>query len=168
MKTKFTLIIAILCIGFSTYAQNKVGTVDSDYIMARMPQLKTVQERISKYGAKLDSIRKVKIAQYDAKAKAYNDAAKTLSEADKKTKYDEIAKMNQEILKFRQNASQMMQLRRDEYLRPLYKKIGDVVAQVAKEKGYSQILTSNGNQFAYFDPKHDITKLVLEKMGIKE
>jgi len=168
MKTKFTLFITILFIGFSTHAQNKVGTVDSDYIMARMPQLKTVQERISKYGAKLDSIRKDKIAQYDAKAKAYNDAVKTLSEADKKTKYDEIAKMNQEILKFRQNASQMMQLRREEYLRPLYKKIGDVVAQVAKEKGYSQILTSNGNQFAYFDPKHDITKLVLEKMGIKE
>ena len=63
---------------------------------------------------------------------------------------------------------ELMQLRRGEYMRPLYKKIADVVEQVAKENGYTQILTTTGNQFAYFDQKHDITKLVMEKMGIKE
>jgi outer membrane protein len=169
MKTKITLFIALLFIGFSMNAQQtKVGTVDSDYILAKMPQLKTVQDRLKKYGAKLDSINAIKIKDYDTKVKAFNDASKTLPEAEKKTKYAEIAKLNQDIGKFRQNGSQMMQLRRDEFLRPLYKKIAEVVEQVAKEKGYTQILTSNGNQFAYIDQKHDITKLVLAKMGIKE
>lgn len=168
MKTRFTLFITILCIGFSTNAQTKVGTVDSELIVAKMPQLKTVQDRLKKYGAKLDSINNIKISEYDSKVKAFNEASKTMSEEDKKTKYGEIAKMNQEIGKFRQNGTQLMQLRRGEYMRPLYKKIADVVEQVAKENGYTQILTTTGNQFAYFDQKHDITKLVMEKMGIKE
>jgi outer membrane protein len=168
MKTKFTLFIAILCIGFSMNAQTKVGTVDSELIVTKMPQLKSVQERLKNYAAKLDSINAIKIKDYDTKVKAFNDASKTMSEEDKKNKYGEIAKMNQEISKFRQNGTQLMQLRRTEYMRPLYKKIADVVEEIAKEKGYSQILTTTGNQFAYIDEKHDITKLVMDKMGIKE
>lgn len=84
MKTKITLLIAIFCIGFYGNAQTKVGTVDSDHILTKMPQLKQVQERLKKYGAKLDSINNVKIKDYDAKVKAYNSELKTLTEAAKK------------------------------------------------------------------------------------
>ena len=50
-----------------------------------------------------------------------------------------------------------------------YKKIiNEVIEGIAKEKGYTQILTLTGNNFAYIDVKHDITKLVLDKLGIKE
>ena len=167
MKTKFTLFIAVLFIGFTSNSQTKVGTVDSDYIITKMPQLKIVQERIKNYGAKLDSINNKKISEYDAKVKAYNEAAKTLSEADKKTKYVEIGKLNQDLAKFRENGTKMMQLRKDEFMRPLYKKIAEVTEVVAKENGYTQILTSTGNEFAYIDRKFDITELILKKLGIK-
>ena len=53
-------------------------------------------------------------------------------------------------------------------MRPLYKKLSEVIAEVSKANGYTQILTTNGNQFGYIDERYDITKLVLEKLGIKE
>ena len=53
-------------------------------------------------------------------------------------------------------------------MRPLYKKTTEIIEEIAKEKGYTQILTVTGNNFAYIDIKHDITKLVLDKLGIKE
>jgi len=37
---------------------------------------------------------------------------------------------------------------------------------VAKENGYTQILTITGNEFAYIDSKFDITELVLKNLGI--
>ena len=38
-------------------------------------------------------------------------------------------------------------------MRPLYKRVSDVIILVAKEKGYTQVLTSSGNEFAYLDEK---------------
>ena len=168
MKTKITVIIATFFVCLSTTAQTKVGTVDREYVIGKMPQLKTVQERINKYGARLDSINKVKISMHDATVKAYNDAAKTLSEADKKAKFTEISKLKQEITLFQQNGTKMMQLRRNDFMRPLYKKANEIIEGIAKEKGYTQILNVTGNNFAYLDVNHDITKLVLSKLGIKE
>jgi outer membrane protein len=168
MKTRITLIIAIFFICLTIPAQTKVGTVDREYIISKMPQLKTVQERISKYGAKLDSINDVKITKHDATVKIFNDNIKTLSEADKKTKFEEISKLKQEIAQFQENGTTMMQLRRNDFMRPLYQKVNELIEGIAKEKGYTQILTVAGNNFAYLDTKHDITKLVLDKLGIKE
>ena len=48
------------------------------------------------------------------------------------------------------------------------KKLNEDIKEVAKSEGYSQILTTNGNQFAYIDNNFDITKLVMKKLGIKE
>ncbi len=167
MKTKITLLIAIFCLGFYSNAQTKVGTVDSELILSKMPQLKQVLKRINNYATKLDSINNSKVKDYDAKVKAYNSELETLTEAAKKIRVNEISILNNDINKFRQNGTKMMQIRREEFMRPLYNKIAETVAQIAKEKGYTQILTVKGNQFAYIDEKHDITKLVLAKLNLK-
>ena len=43
-----------------------------------------------------------------------------------------------------------------------------LLKELLKKKGIHKFLTLTGNNFAYLDAKHDITKLVLEKLGIKE
>jgi len=168
MKFKITLFIAILFSSLSIQAQNKVGTVDSEYILSKMPQMAAVQTRISDYGAKLDSSFNIKVKEYDAKVDAYKKAEKTMTDIVKKSKYEELANLEEDLQKFRQNGITMMQLRRSEYLKPLYKRITEVIAEVAKANGYSQILTITGNELAYLDSKFDITKLVMAKMGIKD
>ena len=166
MKLKLTLLLAILSLNFATNAQSKVGTVDSDYILSVMPQLKAANERMSSYGAKLDSTFAIKVKEYDAKVDAYNKVEKTLSELDKKKKYEELANLDQDLKKFRQNGTTLMQLRKDELLKPLYNKMAEEIEAVSKANGYTQILTITGNQFAYIDPKFDITDLVIKKLGI--
>lgn len=168
MKFKITLFIAILFSGLSIQAQNKVGTVDGEYILSKMPQMADVQTRISFYSAKLDSSFNIKLKEYDAKVDAYKDAEKTMTDIVKKSKYEELISLDEDLKKFRQNGITMMQLRRNEFLKPLYQRITEVVAEVAKANGYSQILTTTGNELAYIDSNFDITKLVMEKMGIKD
>ncbi|MDP4600201.1 MAG: OmpH family outer membrane protein, partial [Polaribacter sp.] len=58
--------------------------------------------------------------------------------------------------------------KQNELMRPLYKKLNDAIELVAKENKFTQILTVQGNQFAYIDEKFDITKLVMNKLGLKE
>ncbi|CAM1353891.1 OmpH family outer membrane protein [Tenacibaculum insulae] len=167
MKSKIILLAAIL-ITTIAFSQTKVGTVNSDLIIGKMPQMKTVLKRVENAGKKLDSSFNVKTKNYQTKAQAFQDAQKTLSDADKSTKYQELVTLEQEIQKFRVNGTKMMQLQRDEYMRPLYKKLSEVITEVAKANGYTQILTTGGNEFGYIDERFDITKLVLTKLGIKE
>ena len=168
MKTTITLCIAFLTLALSTNAQTKLGTVNSDLIISKMPELKTVQEGLQKYGARLDSINNIKVASYETLVKSYRDDLPTMKEEAKKNRANEIQLLEKDLTTLRQNGNKMMQLQQNELMRPLYSKITEIVSQIAKEKSYTQILTTAGNEFAYIDPAHDITDLVLAKLGIKE
>jgi len=167
MKLKITFILALFFIGF-TNAQTKVGTVDSELIISKMPQMKGVLQRVENYGKQLDSSFQIKATEYKTKIDSFKAEEKIMTDDDKKTRVQEIQVLEQEMAKFRQNGTAMMQIQREQSLRPLYKKVSEVIAEVAKENGYTQILTTTGNEFGYLDERFDITKLVLDKLGIKE
>lgn len=166
MKTKITILFAAFLICFTTTAQTKVGTIDTEYIISLMPQLKSVELRLKIYGSKLDSINQKKLKEYDLKVKTYNKEKKTLTDIQKKAKLSDIAALNKDITQFRQNGNQLMQLRRDEFMKPLYQKLKSIIGIIVKENGYTQILTTTGNDFAYIDSKFDITELALTKLGL--
>lgn len=167
MKSKLLLLLAV-CICSLSNGQTKVGTVNSEYIIGKMPQMKQVIERVNNYAQKLDSTFAVKATDYKTKIEAFNAVEKTLTEADRKVKINEITGLENDMNSFRKNGSQLIQLRKDEYLRPLYKKVAELITEIAKANGYTQILTTSGNEFAFIDEKFDITKQVLDKLGIKE
>ena len=167
MNSKIIFLAAILLSTIS-FSQTKLGTVNSDLIIGKMPQMKSVLRRVENSGKKLDSSFSIKATEYQTKSQAFKEGQKTLSEADKKTKYQELISLEQDLQKFRVNGTKMMQLQREQYMRPLYKKLSEVISEVAKANGYTQILTTGGNEFGYIDERFDITQLVLDKLEIKE
>ncbi len=60
--------------------------------------------------------------------------------------------MENDITKFRQNASQLIPLEENRLLQPLYEKIGTALEEVAKAEGFTQVLTMNNSGLAYIDP----------------
>ena len=50
---------------------------------------------------------------------------------------------------------------------PLYKILSDAVTEIAKSEGFTQVLTTSGNEFAYLDATYDLTEKVINKLGIK-
>lgn len=168
MNLKITCLLLIITALTLNAQQTKLGTVNSDLVISRMPQMKTVLKRIENYGKQLDSTFQVKAKEYNDKAANYKKEAASLTDDGRKAKIQELATIEKDLGKFRQNGSRLMQIRRDEYMRPLYKKLSEVIAEIAKANGYTQILTVDGNQFGYVDDRFDITKLVLQKLDIKE
>lgn len=157
----------VLLFTVTAVAQTKVGTVDADFILSKMPELTGANEEVKAYNLDLESQLKTKLEDYDTKIKAYNVAVTSMTDDVKKTKQQEVVSLENDISKFRQNGAQLLQLKQSEVVQPLYKKIGEMVAAVSKEKGYTHIMTiGNNNNLAYADPTHDITMIVLEKMGI--
>ena len=165
MKLKITLLF-IAFISTISFAQTKVGSIDSDYIISLMPENKVILKMAQKYGAKLDSSFTVKVEDFRARLKDYQAKEKEMGDLEKKTVQKELASLEQDINQYQKNGNTLMGLKRDELMRPLYKKLSNVIAEVSKANGYTQILTTTGNQFAYLDPKFDITDLVIKKLGI--
>lgn len=167
MKSKLIVFVFAIICGVSV-AQTKVGTINSDYIINLMPEAKVVVQQTQKYGKKLDSSFAIKMNEYKAKVDDYKKREKEMGELEKKTLGTEINGLEDDIRRYQDNGNKLMQLKQNELMRPLYKKLNDAIDAVAKANGYTQILTTTGNQFAYIDIKFDITKLVMDKLGIKE
>jgi outer membrane protein len=166
MKSKIILLL-IAFLSTVSIAQSKVGTIDSEYIVSLMPESKIVLKRSQAYGAKLDSSFSIKVEKFHVKLKYLQDNKETLSDLMKKIKNKELAEMEADIKKYQQNGSQLLKLKQNELMRPLYNKLSEAIREVSKANNFTQVLTITGNQFAYVDDKFDITKLVIDKLGIK-
>lgn len=161
------LSVVVLLVTATSFAQSKVGTIDADLILSKMPQLTTVQNALKEYNLDLEKQLKTKIDAYEAALAAANQNFATMSDADKAAKQEELVGFESEITKFRQNGTQLVQLKQNELVQPLYKKIGDALNEIAKAQGYSQVITvGNNNTIAYLDPAYDLTTAVMKKLGI--
>ena len=166
MKLRILTVALFLTSMFAT-GQTKVGSIDSELIVGLMPETKVVVTRLGDYGKKLDSSYQIKVVEYQQKVAAFQKLGTDVSDNFKKIKVDEITELERGLQQSQENGNKLMQLKRNELMRPLYKKLRGVIAEVSKADGYTQILTTTGNEFAYIDEKFDITKKVMAKMGLK-
>ena len=166
MKVK--LLTFILCFaGIFANSQTKVGTINSEFIVGLMPEAKQVLNELKIYAAKLDSTYQVKLADYNSKVNAFQKLDPNLSDNFKKVKIEEINALEQDLQKSQQNGNSLINLKRDQLMNPLYQILGEAITELAKSEGFTQILTSSGNEFAYIDEAFDITEKVMAKLGIK-
>ena len=166
MKSKLFFII------FSLFAlvangQTKVGTINSEFIVGLMPETKKVISMLNDYAAKLDSSYQIKLTEYNDKVAAFQKLDPNLSDNFKKIKIEEITELENDLQKSQQNANSLINLKRDELMTPLYKILSDAIAEISKAEGFSQVLTTSGNEFAYLDNAYDLTDKVIAKLGIK-
>jgi outer membrane protein len=165
MKLKITVLF-IAFVSSLTIAQTKVGTIDSDYILGLMPKIKNAVKITKNYSKKLDSTFSIRFTDFKVKLEDYKLKEKDMGALEKKAIQKELADLQQDIKKYQKNANTLMELKRDELMRPLYTMLNEAISVVAKANGYTQILTISGNQFAYIDGAFDITSLVIIELGI--
>lgn len=166
MKLRVLAVIFCLAGLFSANSQTKVGTIDSELIVGLMPEMKIVLKRLNQYANRLDSSYQVKLREYQSKVAALQKL-ENVSDNFKKIKVDEITELERELQRSQQNGNQLIQLKKQELMNPLYKKVGEVLKEIVKAEGYTQVLITTGTDFAYIDPKYDLTKKTLDKLGIK-
>lgn len=153
-------------ISISSFSQSKVGTIDVDFILSKMPGLPAAQQEVETYGKQLDADLTKKYEAYNLLIEAYKKAEAGFTVAEKQQKQKEITDAESDITKFQQNGSQLISLKRDDALRPLYEKIGVALEKVAKAEGYTQVLQTDV-VIVYLDSNYDLTLKVLKELGIE-
>lgn len=157
--------IAIFFIGLSTFAQGKVGAVDVEYILSKMPELISVQTELKTYGQQLDIDLNKKVDEYKKLVDEYKKGEATFTDEQKKEKQTTLINLDKDIQKFQENGSKLMDIKQTEALKPLYKKIGEALDKVAKAQNYTQVMQTT-QDLVYLDPEYDLTVPILLELGI--
>ena len=162
---KLSLLFIAFIFSFQLMAQSKVGTIDVEYILSKMPELVQVGVDVKTYSDELDNLLQVKYTKYQVLINVYQENENGYNDADKKTKQDEIIDLENEMQQFQQNSSTLIQIRQNELLRPLYMKIREALNVVSNEEKFTQVFTVD-NTIVYLDTNFDITITVMKKIGL--
>jgi len=162
---KLSLLFIAFIFSFQLLAQSKVGTIDIEYILSKMPELVQVGVDVKTYSDELDNLLQVKYTKYQVLINVYQENETGYTDADKKTKQDEIIDLENEMQQFQQNSSTLIQIRQNELLRPLYMKIREALNVVSNEEKFTQVFTVD-NTIVYLDTNFDITITVMKKIGL--
>ena len=169
---KLVLVFAFALIATVSMAQTtpvKVGYADVEYIFSLMPESKKIEKELEDLRVQLKKQYDIQVAAFQKKVEEYQKFAATAPEAVRQNSEREINQMRDNIQKLEQDSQAEMQKRNSTLLTPVQEKVGKVIEEVAKENGFSMILTSQISGLEvilYVDEKLDVSDLVLKKMGI--
>lgn len=156
----------IMSLLLTANAQNpKIGHINSQDILTLMPEIKTADEDLQKYGQQLESQLKTMSAEYQSKIQAFQNEP-NMADAIKQTREKEIIDLQTRIQEFQETAQESIQKKKEELYSPILKKVENVIKEVAKDNNYTYILDTSYGLVLYFTDSNDISDLVKKKLGL--
>jgi outer membrane protein len=147
----------------------RVGYADTDYIFAQMPDSKQIESSLKATSDQLNTLITAKDDEWRKKFSEYVANQNTMLEAVRDNTLNEIEQMQENVKKLKEDAQNELQRKQQQLLIPVYQKIKKAIAEVAKENGYSFILSprvGGSSLVIYSDEKDDVSDLVLKKLGV--
>ena len=163
------LALLLLFVALGAQAQ-KFGWVDSEFIMAKMPEYAKAQSELNLISDTWQKEIEAQRKDLDKLHRNYQAEEVVLTEAMKKKRQDEILKKEQDI-KLYQNKQfgyegQLFK-KRQELNKPVQDKVFEAVEKVAKKKQLAVLFDKSGDlTMLYTNPAHDYTEFVLEELGL--
>lgn len=171
MKNFAGLLLALLLLAAApgAYAQ-KFGWVDSEFIMAKMPEYAKAQQELNLLSDTWQKEIEAQQKDLDKLHRNYQNEEVVLTEAMKKKRQDEILLKEQELKAYRNKQfgyeGQLFK-KRQELNKPVQDKVFEAVEKVAKKKTLAVIFDKSGDlTMLYTNPAHDYTEFVLEELGL--
>ena len=165
----FAMLGLITVVSHAQTASTKVGYADVDYIFSQMPESKQIDADLKSLQSQLKNQIDTKYQDFQKKLADYQANLNTMIDAVRANTERELQQMQQNIEKLQQDAQTTVQTKNTQLMEPVFKKVGKAIEDVAKENGYTFILSQQIgglDVILYGDEKMDISDLVLKKLGV--
>ncbi|OGX83688.1 hypothetical protein BEN47_17310 [Hymenobacter lapidarius] len=172
MKKILGLLLAsfLLTAASSDVRAQKFGWVDSEYIMAKLPEFAKAQDELNALSENWQKEIEAQKKDLDKLYHSYQAEEVVLTEPMKKKRQDEILKKEQDIKAYQNKQfgyeGQIFK-KRQELNKPVQDKVFEAVEKVAKKKQLAVLFDKSGDvTMLYTNPAHDYTEFVLEELGL--
>ena len=168
MKIKFITITICLFISIASFAQQLFGHVNSQEILAAMPEAATAQLALQEELEGLQEQGQIMLQELEAQQKEFQINQDSMNDAVKADKIKSLENLQERIVLFEQSAEQSIQMKQAELFEPILSKIEIAINEVAKEKGYAYIfnVTDMTSTIIWIDDSFDITDQVKTKLKL--
>jgi outer membrane protein len=165
----FAMLGMVTFISQAQTATTKVGYADVDYIFSQMPEQKQIDADLKSLQSQLKNQIDTKYQDFQKKLADYQANLNTMIDAVRANTERELQQMQQNIEKLQQDAQTTVQTKNTQLMEPVFKKVGKAIEDVAKENGYTFILSQQIGGLdvvLWGDEKMDVSDLVLKKLGV--
>lgn len=169
IKYLLTVGLSLFIVSGATYAQVKIGHINSQDLLAVMPESDSAKANIEKEVKQLEDQLELMQVEYNKKLEQYVKEKATYSALILQTKEAELSDLQQRIQAFQQTAQQEIQRKQQELFQPVLDKANKAIEDVGRENGFTYILDiSTGVVLFHSDNATDVTPLVKAKLNIKK
>jgi outer membrane protein len=168
MKKIFLFLVATCMLSTFAFSQ-KMGYVDTDYILSNIPEYKAAQAEMDKISVDWQKEIEAKYSEIDKLYKIYQAESVLLTDDMKKKRENEIINKEKEVKelqKQRFGVDGELFSKRMELVKPIQDKVYSAVKQVAERSGLAFIFDKAGQvALLYSNSKYDKSEDVLTFMG---
>jgi len=141
--------------------------VNSDSLLNKYEYFKDMADRLEKKGKAAQADLQSKGQAFQREVAEYQKAAPTMAADQRQATEQRLARKQQELQAYQQNAGAQVQQEQAGEQAKLYEKVAEFLKTYAKDKGYKMVMTyQKGNSgILYGDQSLDITSEVVKKLN---
>ena len=172
MKSVFKICvlgILLLSASFANAQQApKFGHVDLQALVGLMPERAAAEKQFLAFQKELEDALALMQKEFQAKYLQYATKKDSLSETVRKMKEEDLNAMNERIQTYQSSASQQLQTKQGELLKPVFDKADKAIKEVGAEKGLIYVFDMSSRTILYNSKESlDILPFVKIKLAIK-
>ncbi|MEC7885569.1 MAG: OmpH family outer membrane protein [Pseudomonadota bacterium] len=165
-KIRLSILIFAMFISFNVFGLDlKIAYVDIATIVNEAPAAKAAQKKLEQEFAPRNAKLKASSEKLRKQKEKYKKEAEVLSEDQLKALQKKILKLERALERDTKEAREDFQIRRNEELGKIEKKLKKVILKIAKQDKYDLIFTNADVTYASPDSKIDITARVLKSLN---
>jgi outer membrane protein len=168
MKKAIKAILLMLTVATAANAQQKIGYLNAQAILADMTDMKAADSQLEAYAKQLTAKDSMMVVAFQAKAQSLGEKqqkgeiAPIALEAEKKKLEAEKASIEE----FEQKMQQDLAERRKTLYQPVLDKVNKAIQDVAKEQAFTYVVDLTAGSLLYADEKNDLQNAVRAKLGL--
>lgn len=164
---KTLLFAAALFIGATSFsnAQSKVAHINTQDLVAAMPDMKAAQTQMDQLGKTYEAEIKELATALQNKMKQYDAEAEAQTDEENAKRLQEVQGMEQNIRQYQANAQKDMQQKELDLLKPITEKARAAILKVARAQGFDYVLDSSQGAGVIMADGKDLLADVKKELG---
>lgn len=151
-------------------AQQKIGYVDSEYILDRTPDYRTIQNQLDRLTQEWEAELQKKQQEVDELFREYQARELLYTSEERQRKREEIMRAEEDLERLRMQyfgPEGELFRQQEQLMRPLQERILAAIEEVATREGFDFVFDKSGDfLFLYAREQYDLSDRVLEELGI--
>ena len=152
------------------HAQQKLGYVDSEYILQNMPEYATVQQQIDRMAQEWQEEVETSRTEVEELFREYQARELLYTNEERERKRDEIIRAEEDVEQLRSQyfgpEGRVFQ-EQERLVRPIQENVLEAIETVAERERYDYVFDKSGDYiFMYVQEQFDLSDDVLEELGV--